>query len=70
MLLFIVNLVGLGIGPLFVGALSDLLAPTFGVDAIRYALLGTVAAGAAWSSVHFHLAARTLRADLLAKDLT
>ena len=68
-LLFLVNLVGLGIGPVFVGALWDLLTPSFGVDAIRYSLLGTVAAGAVWSSVHFELAARTLRADLLAKDL-
>jgi MFS family permease len=68
-LLFIVNLVGLGIGPLFVGVLSDFLKPSFGVDALRYALLGTVATGAAWSAVHFALAARTLRADLLAKDL-
>jgi predicted MFS family arabinose efflux permease len=68
-LLFIVNLIGLGIGPVFVGVLSDLLKPSFGVDSLRYALLATVAAGAAWSAVHFHLAARTLREDLLAKDL-
>jgi predicted MFS family arabinose efflux permease len=68
-LLFLVNLVGLGVGPVFVGALSDLLTPRFGADAIRYSLLATVATGAAWSAVHFHLAARTLRADLLAKDL-
>jgi predicted MFS family arabinose efflux permease len=33
------NLVGAGIGPLIVGALSDLLAPAFGTAAIRYALL-------------------------------
>jgi MFS family permease len=68
-LLFIVNLIGLGVGPLFVGALSDFLKPSFGVDALRYALLATVATGAAWSAVHFTFAARTLRADLLAKDL-
>ena len=67
-LLFLVNLVGLGVGPVFVGALWDLLTPRLGVDAIRYALLATVATGAAWSAVHFTLAARTLRADLLAKN--
>jgi MFS family permease len=67
-LLFLVNLIGLGAGPLFVGALWDLLKPSFGVDGLRYALLATVATGAVWSAVHFTLAARTLRADLLAKD--
>jgi predicted MFS family arabinose efflux permease len=66
-LLFLVNLVGLGAGPLFVGMLWDALTPSLGVDAIRYSLLGTVATGAAWSAVHFAIAAHTLRADLLAK---
>jgi MFS family permease len=67
-LLFLVNLIGLGAGPLFVGVLWDLLKPSFGVEGLRYALLVTVVTGAAWSAVHFTLAARTLRADLLAKD--
>jgi MFS family permease len=67
-LLFIINLIGLGAGPYFVGLLSDWLKPGFGVDAIRYALLGTVSLGAAWSAVHYLLAARTLRQDLQAKD--
>jgi hypothetical protein len=67
-LLFIINLVGLGLGPWFVGMLSDALKPTYGVDSIRYALLGTIVVGAIWSSVHYALAARTLRVDLLAKD--
>jgi predicted MFS family arabinose efflux permease len=67
-LLFIINLVGLGLGPWFVGMLSDALKPTYGVDAIRYALLGTIVVGAIWSSLHYALAARTLRVDLLAKD--
>ncbi len=68
LLLFIINLIGLGLGPWFVGMLSDALKPSYGVDAIRYALLGTVVVGAAWSSVHYLLASRTLREDLLAKD--
>lgn len=67
-LLFIINLVGLGAGPIFVGVLSDWLKPSFGVDAIRYALLVTVASGSCWSALHYVLAARTLRADLQAKD--
>ena len=48
--------------------LSDALKPAYGVDSIRYALLGTVVVGAAWSSVHYLLASRTLQQDLLAKD--
>ena len=67
-LLFIINLIGLGLGPWFVGMLSDQLRPTYGVDSIRYALLGTVVVGAAWSSVHYLLASRTLAEDLRAKD--
>ena len=39
LLLFILNLVGLGLGPLVVGFLNDLLEPRFGEEAIRYSLL-------------------------------
>jgi nitrate/nitrite transporter NarK len=67
-LLFIINLIGLGLGPWFIGMLSDALKPSYGVDSIRYALLCTVVVGAAWASLHYTLAARTLREDLLAKD--
>lgn len=37
-LLFLINLIGLGCGPLFVGAISDSLTPTYGVDALGIAL--------------------------------
>jgi predicted MFS family arabinose efflux permease len=67
-LLFVINAVGLGLGPLFVGALSDALAPCLGVDAIRWASLITAAGATAWAAAHFAIAARTLREDLLAKD--
>ena len=63
-LLFIINLVGLGLGPQIVGVLSDLLKPGLGVDSVRYALLVVVVIGAGWSTLHYALAARTLRADL------
>ncbi len=63
MLLFILNIIGLGLGPFLVGVLSDLLAGTFGEDSLRYAILiATVAYF--WAGAHFLLAARTLRADL------
>jgi MFS family permease len=67
-LLFVLNLIGLGIGPWFVGFLSDLLRPSFGVESIRYALMSVVCVGNAWAALHYMLAARTLREDLQAKD--
>jgi MFS family permease len=33
------NILGLGLGPLFAGAMSDLLRPAVGADSLRYALL-------------------------------
>ena len=37
--LFITNLLGLGLGPLIIGTLSDLLAPTYGNASLQMALL-------------------------------
>jgi MFS family permease len=65
-LLLVMNLIGLGMGPQFVGMLSDWLAPSTGVDSIRWALLVTIVAGALWSTVHYLRAAVTLREDLAA----
>ena len=39
LLLLLLNLIGMGLGPLVVGALSDLLAPALGALSIRYAML-------------------------------
>ncbi len=63
---FATNLLGMGLGPVAIGAMSDALEPTHGPAAIRYALL--VLAGVNfWAFVHNLLGARTLRADLRAK---
>ncbi len=43
LMLFAQNLIGLGLGPLFFGMLSDLLKPTYGAESVRYVLYG-----AAW----------------------
>jgi predicted MFS family arabinose efflux permease len=66
-LLFIINLIGLGLGPLLVGRLSDALRPTYGDDSLRYALLIVVVIGASWATIQYLLAARTLEKDLQAK---
>lgn len=42
--LFIGNLIGLGLGPQIIGLISDALAPRFGADSLRYALLAGVTA--------------------------
>jgi predicted MFS family arabinose efflux permease len=68
-LLTILNLVGQGLGPFLVGAMNDALAPSAGVEAIRYSLLATAAAGACAAPL-FLLCARFVRADLEAARLS
>ena len=59
--------VGYGLGPVVVGALSDRLAPTYGVESLRYALLLAMLPHA-WAALHSFLASRSYRRDLLAKE--
>jgi len=62
-LFFVLNIIGLGLGPLTVGAISDALAPVVGVESIRWAIMS--AAVAAFLSAAFYLnAARYVRRDL------
>jgi MFS family permease len=63
LLLFILNLVGLGLGPLVVGALNEALAPAHGALAIRWSLLAVVLAGGL-ASVFYWFGSRHLREDL------
>ncbi len=44
-ILFFQNLIGLGLGPLFFGMLSDLISPTYGEDSVRYVLYGAAFLG-------------------------
>lgn len=65
-LLFILNLIGLGLGPLGVGLLSDLLASSFGLgpaEGVRWALIiSTLLAFGTFAL--FWAARRTVRADM------
>jgi len=63
LLLFILNLIGLGLGPFAVGALNDLLAPAYGAGAIRWSLLGVVLTGGI-ASVLYWQGSRHLARDL------
>lgn len=62
-LLFILNIIGLGLGPLFVGWLSEQLSASYGSENMRYALL---IAGLfnIWAALHYFLAGQSLEADL------
>jgi MFS family permease len=62
LLLFIVNLVGMGIGPALAGYLSDLWTPAYGKDALAYALLAILAFNA-WAALHYWLAGITYERD-------
>ncbi len=62
-ILFFLNLVGMGLGPQAVGVLNDLLAPTWGEEAIRYSLMIVLGVNI-WGAIHSLLAGRSLRADL------
>ncbi|WP_341859633.1 MFS transporter [Qipengyuania sp. GPGPB31] len=44
-LLFFQNLIGLGLGPLFFGMMSDLLQPAYGEESVRYVLYGATFLG-------------------------
>ncbi|MDG2412134.1 MAG: MFS transporter [Halioglobus sp.] len=63
-LFLILNIIGLGLGPLLVGMLSDLLQASEGSHSLRQAMLYLLPPIMAWSTIHFLLAARSLRADL------
>ncbi|MDH3641744.1 MAG: MFS transporter, partial [Gammaproteobacteria bacterium] len=61
--LFLLNIIGMGLGPQGVGILSDYLAADYGAESLRYSLLvfGCVNV---WSAWHYYLAGRTLPADM------
>ena len=62
-LLLFINLIGLGLGPLFIGMISDYLEPSYGIYSIQYAMIfGLVVCGL--SAILYWRAAYYLRADL------
>lgn len=63
LLFFVLNIIGLGLGPLTVGAVSDALAPSLGVESIRWAIMTTSIAAIAGGGLYL-LAARYVRDDL------
>lgn len=62
-LFFVLNIVGLGCGPLITGMVSDYLKPSMGADSLRWALSSALIANII-GAVCFFMAARTIREDL------
>lgn len=59
--MFMVNLIGLGAGPVLVGWMSDHLSLSHGLDSLRLSLAILQVVGL-WAAVHFWLAGRAVRA--------
>lgn len=69
LLMFIISLVGAGLGPVAVGLLSDILNPTLGEDSLRAALwLAPVAA--AFAALAYAMAAKTIIGDIQRAETT
>lgn len=62
-MLLVNGLVGVGLGPVLTGLVSDAWSAQFGGGGLRASLILTTALGF-WAALHFHLATRTLKADL------
>lgn len=62
-LFFALNMIGLGLGPLMIGWISDLLVPTFGAESLRYAFCFSFIITAA-SFLMFWLASKHYKEEL------
>jgi MFS family permease len=64
-LLLVANLIGMGLGPLATGGMSDLFRPWAGEDSLRYALIA-LSPGYFWCMWHVLRASRTIAHDMQA----
>jgi len=62
-LLFILNIIGLGAGPQAVGIVSDLLSDSYGQESLRYSLL-IFSFVNVWAAYHYYVAGKYLQDDL------
>jgi len=63
-LFFVLNIIGLGFGPFVGGIISDMLQPSLGVDALRWALRNSAIASVLSASCLF-MASKSIRKDLM-----
>jgi MFS family permease len=67
-LLFVQTFVGLGLGPLVAGALSNSMASSFGeATSLRYALV-IVGLANIWATAHYIIGARTIRENVASTE--
>jgi MFS family permease len=64
LLFFILNIIGLGMGPTTVGLVSDSLVDQHGVDSLRYAMMYIIPTAMAISGALYMFASRYIREDL------
>jgi MFS family permease len=64
LLLFLINIVGLGLGPQLAGLMSDFLATGYGTESLRYSLLTIGALLTPWTALHYFIAGRYIEQDL------
>lgn len=62
--LLIINVIGLALGPLLTGILSDVLEARFAEESMRYSLLIVTSIILPWAGWHYIRAGRTIDADL------
>ena len=65
-LFFLINLIGMGLGPLSIGYLSDVLTKAGGAAPLAHSMLSIGVSAALVTSVTFFLAARDVREDIAA----
>jgi MFS family permease len=56
------NLIGMGLGPVLIGVLSDAMQSRYGAESLRYALLA-VSPGVLWVSWYYFRASKTIERD-------
>jgi hypothetical protein len=61
-LFFVLNLIGLGFGPMLTGFVSDYLTPEYGVEGLRYAMSITVLFNI-WCAIHYYWCLKTIKQD-------
>ena len=64
LVLLIINVLGLALGPLITGSLSDALEPRFGEESMRYSLLIVTSVMLPWAVWHYYRAGRWIDDDL------
>jgi len=60
--LFLLNIIGMGLGPQGVGILSDVFSAEYGTESLRYSLM-VFSLVNLWCAYHYFQAAKTLQQD-------